>query len=136
MLRDALDGRLQALLLDRHRGAAGRAQRGEDQEVGDGARNAQAPDAGARRFPGRRGLLPGREGAHDRRAAGHLHHGEARAVRADESQGLELGESLVHADDSGAAAGRVDDPVRQPPAELLGELESHRLLALDPVGLA
>ena len=47
-----------------------------------------------------------------------------------------LGEGLPHADDAGAAAGRVEDHVGQFPAELLGQFEAHRLLALDAVGLA
>ena len=48
---------------------------------------------------------------------------------------LEFVECLPHADQAGAAAGRVEDDVGQPPAELLGELEAHRLLALDAVRL-
>ncbi len=54
---------------------------------------------------------------------------------ADEADGLELGERLPHADQPGAAAGRIEDDVRHLPAELLGELEPHRLLALDPIRL-
>ena len=48
---------------------------------------------------------------------------------------LQLVERLPHADQAGAAAGRVEDHVGQPPAELLGQLQPHRLLALDPVRL-
>ena len=54
---------------------------------------------------------------------------------ADEADRLELGERLPHADQAGAAAGRIEDHVGHLPAELLGELEPHRLLALDPIGL-
>ena len=41
----------------------------------------------------------------------------------------------MDADDPDPTARRVDDDVGHPPAQLLGELETHRLLALDPVGL-
>jgi hypothetical protein len=46
---------------------------------------------------------------------------------------LHLVEGLPHADQAGAAAGAVDDHVRQGPAHLLGLLVAHRLFALDPV---
>ena len=36
----------------------------------------------------------------------------------------------------GAAAGRIDDVRRQRPAELLGELDAHRLLPFDAIRLA
>src|SRR6185503_6527485 len=49
---------------------------------------------------------------------------------------LQLVEDLPHPDDPDAAAGRVEDRVRHLPAELLDDLEAHRLLALDAVGLA
>ena len=75
------------------------------------------------------------EGAHHRRAAGRLHRDHARALLADEADRLEFGERLPHADQAGAAAGRIEDHVGHLPAELLGELEPHRLLALDPVRL-
>src|SRR3546814_17705726 len=42
---------------------------------------------------------------------------------------------LPHADQAGAAAGRVEDHVGHLPAELFGEFQAHRLLALDPVRL-
>ena len=41
-----------------------------------------------------------------------------------------------HADYAGAPAGRVEDHVRQFPAELLGELDPHRLFAFDAVRLS
>jgi hypothetical protein len=34
-----------------------------------------------------------------------------------------------------APAGRIHDHIRHPPAKLLGDLQAHGLLALDPVGL-
>src|SRR5262249_53775625 len=42
---------------------------------------------------------------------------------------------LVDPDQPDAAAGRVHDDVGYPPAELLDDLQTHRLLALDPVRL-
>ena len=78
-------------------------------------------------------LLPG---PHDRCAARHLDDRELRGRSAQKAQPAEFGEGLRHANDAGAAAGRIDDPVRQPPAELFGDLEAHRLLALDAVRLA
>src|SRR6185503_12473585 len=61
---------------------------------------------------------------------------EARHVVAgDPSDLAELLESLPHADEANATAGRIDDDVGQLPFELLGELEAHRLLPLDAVRL-
>ena len=54
---------------------------------------------------------------------------------ADEAERFEFGERLPHADQPGAAAGRVEDHVGHLPAELFGKLEPHRLLALDAIGL-
>ena len=48
---------------------------------------------------------------------------------------LHLVERLPHADEAGAAAGGIEDQVGQLPAELVGELQPHRLLSLDPIGL-
>ena len=51
------------------------------------------------------------------------------------ADGLQLGEGLPHADQPGAAAGRIEDHVGQVPAELLGQFQPHRLLAFDPIRL-
>ena len=51
------------------------------------------------------------------------------------SRSFELVERLPHADHAGAAAGRIDDPVRPLPVHLLGELVGHRLLAFDAIRL-
>src|SRR5262249_30652573 len=59
-----------------------------------------------------------------------------RAGRADPAELLELVEDLPHADDADAAAGGIDDRVGNLPAELLDDLDAHRLLALDAIGLA
>ena len=72
---------------------------------------------------------------HDRRAALGLDRVHPRPLRADEAHRLHLREGLPHADEAGAAAGRVEDRVGQRPVELLRDLVAHRLLALDAVGL-
>ena len=79
---------------------------------------------------------PGVEGPHDRGAAGRLHRDQPRQrpVR-DPAQLAQLQQRLVDADQADPAAGRVDDDVGQPPAELLDDLQAHRLLALEPVRL-
>src|SRR5207248_4145758 len=56
--------------------------------------------------------------------------------RTDPADRFEFGEGFPHPDDPGAAAGRVEDDVRQFPTQLLGQLDAHRLLALDAVGLS
>ena len=86
-------------------------------------------------LPARRMLLARVEGAHDGRAACRLHRHHARPLGAHEADRFEFGERLPHADEAGAAAGRIEDHVRQLPAELLGQLEAHRFLTLDPIGL-
>src|SRR5881409_1746751 len=114
---------------------AGLAQAVEDQEVADGGRHPQPGGHGRRTLPRSRKALAGLERTHDRRAALGLDGEHPRAVSAYQAQRLELRESLPHTDDAGAAAGRIDDRVRQPPAQLLGELETHGLFALDPIRL-
>ena len=47
----------------------------------------------------------------------------------------QLVKGLPHADQPGAAAGGIENHVGQPPIELLGQLQAHRLLAFDPVRL-
>ncbi len=86
-------------------------------------------------LPARRMLLARVEGAHDGRAACRLHRHHARPLGAHEADRFEFGERLPHADEAGAAAGRIEDHVRHVPAELLGKLEAHGLLALDAIRL-
>ena len=86
-------------------------------------------------LPGRRLFRARQEGADDRCAAGGLHRDHPGPRRPDEPDGLQLGEGLPHADQASAAARRIEDDVGQGPAELLRELDAHRLLALDPVRL-
>ena len=67
----------------------------------------------------------------DRVAAGRLgaeHPGRDRAV--DQAERLELLERLVDLADQAAAGHRRDDVVGEPPAEVLGDLEAHRLRPL------
>ena len=54
---------------------------------------------------------------------------------AGEAHRLQLLERLPHADEADAAAGGVDDDVRERALELLRQLVSHRLLAFDAVRL-
>jgi hypothetical protein len=75
------------------------------------------------------------EGPHHRRAALRLDRIHARSFRTDQANGLELVECFPHADEARAASSRVEDRVRKLPTELLGKLEPHHLLALDPVRL-
>ena len=70
-----------------------------------------------------------------RRTARGLDDDHARPHRADPAERLELVKRLPHADDAGAAPGRIEDHIGHFPAELLGEFDAHRLLALDAVGL-
>ena len=79
--------------------------------------------------------MPLLEGFHDRRAAGGLHGDHLGALGADPAELLELVEGFPHADHADAAAGRVEDRVGQPPAELFGQLEAHGFFAFDAVGL-
>ena len=57
------------------------------------------------------------------------------SVAGDPAQLEQLAQRLVDADQPHAATGGIDDHVGHPPAELLGDLEAHRLLALDAVRL-
>ena len=57
------------------------------------------------------------------------------SAAADPAELLQLEHRLVDPDDADAAAGGVEDDVGHLPAELLGDLVAHRLLALDPVRL-
>src|ERR1051326_226604 len=107
------------------------AHRGEDEKVADGGRHADARRDGVRVLPARGVALARIEGAHDGSAALRLHRHPARALGSDEADGLEFGESLPHADEAGAAAGGIEDDVRHLPAQLLDQLEAHRLLALN-----
>src|SRR5450759_5850430 len=60
-------------------------------------------------------------------------HVRQRDVAREPTAVAHLGEHLPHADQARAAAGGIDHVRRQCPAQLLGELEAHRLLPLDAV---
>ena len=89
-------------------------------------------------LPRSRLRLARRECADDRRASVGLRddHVRERDVLRQPSSVAHFLEHLPHADQPSAAACRVDDMRRQRPAELLGELDAHRLLPLDAVRLA
>src|SRR6267143_3500283 len=76
------------------------------------------------------------EGLHYRRAAGGLDRDETGKLRAQPADRSQLVERLPHADEADSAARGIDDDVGQAPAELFGELETHRLLPFDAVRLA
>src|SRR3546814_19737986 len=86
-------------------------------------------------LPAGRVLLARLPGAHHRRAAGGLDGDHARPLGADQADRLHLVEGLPHADQAGAAAGRVEDPVGHLPTEPFGEVQAPRLLSLHPVRL-
>src|SRR5580704_18973759 len=111
------------------------AHRAQDQKIADRLRHADAGSDGVRVLPARRVLLARLVGAHHRRAARGLHRDHARALVADEADRLHFGKRLPHADQAGAAAGRIEDDVGYGPAELLGELQAHRFLAFDAIRL-
>src|SRR5437868_1635956 len=124
------------LVIDGGRETAAVAHRAQDQKIADRLRHPDAGGEGVRVLPARRVLLARFPGLYHRRAARSLHDNHARPLLADPAQRLQFGESLPHADNAGAAAGRIKDDVGHFPAELLGQLDAHRLLALDTVGLA
>lgn len=75
-------------------------------------------------------VVTGLEGPRDRRAAGGLgaEHGVGGGL--DQTQGAELGEPLVDLGELGAGCDRDDHLLREPPAELLGDLVAQGLRAL------
>src|SRR5690606_32003043 len=116
-------------------GAAGLSDRAEDEEVAYGARDAESGGVSVRVGPRLRRVLAGLPRPDDRRASGRLDGDHPGALGPDPAEALHLVERLPRAAEAGAAAGRVEDDVGQPPAELLEELVPHRLLPLDAVGL-
>ncbi len=74
-------------------------------------------------------------GLDDGRTARPLHRHHARALRSNPAERFQFREGLPHADQAGAAAGRVQDHIGHVPAELFGQFQPHGFLALDPVGL-
>ena len=75
------------------------------------------------------------ERAHDGRAPARLHRHHARTTRVDPTHRLHFFEGLPHADQAGAAAGRIHDDVGERPSELLGQLVAERLLAFESIRL-
>ena len=108
----------------------------EDQPVPDGPRHPDAVEIGIDVLPRFRDMVGAVvEGLDDGAAAGGLHRHHARTPGADPADGLQFGKRLPHADEPGAAAGRIEDHVGHVPAQLLGQLQAHGLLSLDAVGL-
>ena len=107
-------------VVHRDRAAARSAQDMEDQEIAD-AFGTRKPEAQVCAFGNSAALFaPSRTRA---RSAHSLRlHVTSAAARADPAQRLHLVERLPHPDQSGAAAGRIEDHVGQLPAELLGQL--------------
>ena len=118
-----------------HRPAAGFAQAVEDQEIADRRRHAQTGRGRGGSIPWFREAIAGVVGQHDGGTALRLDREHARTAGADHVQRLQLLERLPHPDDAGASAGGIHDRIGQLPAELLGKLEAHGLLAFDAVRL-
>src|SRR6266403_6338683 len=109
--------------------------RAQDKKIPDRLRHPDARCDGVGIFPARRVLGAALEGTHHRRAAGRLHRHHPWPFGADEADCLKFGERLPHADQAGAATGRIKDHVRYVPAELFDKLQPHRLLTLDTIRL-
>jgi hypothetical protein len=125
----------QRLVGHAHGGPAGGIQRVEDEEIAQGLRHREAERH-------RLGIRPrlalggaGLEGLDDRRAALRLDGDQPREVTGHPAELEQFAQGLVDADDADAPAGGVHDHAGHPPAELLGDLQAHRLLALDAVRL-
>ena len=85
--------------------------------------------------PRTRLVEPLAERVDDRSTPARLRRNETRAFPVEPADGTELVERLPHADETDAAAGRINDHIGHAPSELLGELESHGLLTFDAVRL-
>ena len=129
-------GRLHLAVLDGDGEAIALAQHAQDQEIADGAGHAQAGHVRVAVLPRRGGLTcPARRRARSARRSRDCTATMRGRFVPIQPMRFHLREGLPHADEAGAAAGRIEDHVGQLPAELLGELQAHRLLALDAVGL-
>ena len=135
LLRAILDGLEDRRVAHRQCGTARFTNRAQDQEVADGFGHADARCHCGGIFPTLSMFLARLIGADDGRTAACLYRIHARALGADPAQPLHLVERLPHADQAGAAASRIEDRIGQFPAQLSGQFQAHRLLALDPIGL-
>src|SRR5581483_3471691 len=127
--RPVLHGLYDLGIADSNCGSAALAQDVEDDVIAVCLGHAQAGGDSGRVRPGLGNALPFLPGPGNWRAAGGLHGDHARARGADPAQLLHFVKRLPHPDQSHAAAGGVDNCVGQGPAELFGDLISHRLLA-------
>src|SRR5438309_543857 len=123
------------LIADRQGSPPGLTKGSKNDEISKRLRDA---DSGGER-PGvgpRLGFVePLGERIDDRRAAARLRRDEPWFFLVEPADRAELVERLPHADEADAATGRVHDHVGHAPPELFGELEPHRLLALDAIRL-
>src|SRR5437879_6338489 len=120
---------------DGDRDPARLAERFEHDEI---AQRFRDPDPGSERVrigPPLRFMSSFHERLDDRGAPLRLRGNEARTLGIEPSDRAQLIERLPHPDETNASAGRVHDHVGQTPAELLRQLEPHRLLALDAIRL-
>ena len=125
----------QRLIGHGHGGPAGGVERVENKEIAQGLRHREAEGH-------RLGVRPrlalggvGLEGLDDRRAAVRLDGDQPREVTRYPAELEQFTQGLVNADDADASAGGIHDHAGHPPAKLLDDLQAHRLLALDAVGL-
>ncbi len=119
----------------RHRLALRLAEDLQDQVVRVRLRDAQAAGVRVRVGEADGDRLARLERPRDRRAPLGLDDDHPRPRGADPAEALHLVPRLPHPDEARAAAGGIDDDVGELPAELLGDLVSHRLLPLDAVRL-
>src|SRR5260221_62107 len=119
------------------RAAATLVQRAQNESIAERARNAQPTRVRLRILPRRGAVRMRLECANHGCATAGLRHDHAREsdIRRQPSAVAHLGEDLPHSDEPCAAAGGIDDVRRQHPSELLGDLDAHRLLALDTIRL-
>ena len=124
----------QSFFADRYSAAIAFRYNVEHHEVTDGSRYAQPTCNCDCIFEGIREPLAILEGSDDRTAAIRLHRNHPRhALPLQPAQLSQFLKPLPHTDQSGTAAGRIENNVGQCPIELLGQLQSHRLLALDSI---
>src|SRR5207253_2813674 len=123
-------------LLRRNGPAVALADGVEHHEIAHRRRDAQAAGDGGSVGEHLREALAALEGPHDLRAAVALATDEPRhLLRPQPAELAQLLKRFPHADEAVAAARWIENHVRQLPAELFGQFESHRLLAFEAIRL-